>query len=418
MSSMIISGGKRLSGSVCVHGAKNAVLPILAATLLTKDVSVIKNCPDLSDVRHTIEILEFLGAKVKRAGDTLTIDTKNADGTHIPDSLMQKMRSSVIFMGAILARNGSAKISAPGGCELGPRPIDLHIKALKELGATIKEKHGYIFCSAKKLTGNTIFLKFPSVGATENIMLAASLSFGETIISNAAKEPEICDLACFLNSMGASVTGAGSSEIHIIGKKELSKSTHTVLPDRIVAASYLCAAAATGREVNVCGVIPEQLSFSASILRDMGCSIKTTKDSVCINAPEALIAPEEIKTMPYPGFPTDIQSQLMAVLLKAEGTSIITENIFESRFRHAEEFNKMGANITITGRSAVIKGVPVLWGAKVSAHDLRGAAALIIAALSAEGETEIKNIDYLDRGYEDFAENLVLLGADIKRIYN
>lgn len=417
MSSMIISGGRRLSGSVCVHGAKNAVLPILAATLLTKNISVIKNCPNLSDVRHTIEILEFLGAKVSRKGDTLTIDTQNADGTHIPDSLMLKMRSSVIFMGAILARNGCAKISAPGGCELGPRPIDLHIKALKELGASIKEKHGYIMCSAKKLTGNTIYLKFPSVGATENVMLAASLASGETIISNAAKEPEICDLAEFLNAMGANVSGAGSSEIRIIGKNELSGSTHSVLPDRIVAATYLCCAASTGSEILVNGIIPEQISSAVSILRDMGCDIKAEKNSVYISAPKVLIAPEEIKTMPYPGFPTDVQSQFLSVLAKAKGTSIITENIFESRFRHTEELNKMGANITLAGRSAIVKGVPALWGAKVSAHDLRGAASLIIAALSAEGETEIENIDYLDRGYEDFMENLNSLGACIKRIY-
>ena len=330
---------------------------------------------------------------------------------------MQKMRSSVIFMGAILARNGCAKISAPGGCELGPRPIDLHIKALKELGTNIKEKHGYIICSSKKLTGNSVFLKFPSVGATENLMLAASLATGETVISNAAKEPEICDLADFLNSMGAQITGAGSSEIHIKGKTELSGSTHRVLPDRIVAATYLCCAAATGSNITINGVIPEQFSSSIHILRDMGCSIETENNSVRILSPKNLTAPEEIKTMPYPGFPTDIQSQFLSVLTKASGTSIITENIFESRFRHTEELNKMGANITVTGRSAIIKGVPSLWGARVRAHDLRGAAALIIAALSAEGETTIDDIDYLDRGYEDFMENLNALGADIKRIY-
>ena len=417
MSKMVIQGGTKLSGSVSVHGAKNAVLPILAATLLTRDVSIIKNCPDLLDVRNTIEILSHLGAKVARKGDTLTIDTKNADGTHIPEALMRKMRSSIIFMGAILARNGYAKISAPGGCELGPRPIDLHIKALKDLKADITEAHGYIICKGDNLSSGNIYLKFPSVGATENIMLAACLNAGKTVISNVAKEPEICDLADFLNKMGAKISGAGSSEIEIEGVSQLTGSTHSVMPDRIVAATYLCAAAATGSNITLKNVVSDHISSAIHILHDMGCIIETTPSSVHIVSPKKLIAPEEIKTMPYPGFPTDMQSQFLSALTLAEGTSIITENIFESRFRHAEELNRMGADIKIVGRSAIIKGIDKLSAANVTAHDLRGAAALVIAALSADGKTVIDEIDYLDRGYENFAENLNKLGAKIYRTY-
>lgn len=416
MSKMIITGGKKLSGTVSVHGAKNAVLPILAATLLTKDISIIKNCPDLKDVRHTIEILTYLGAKVKRTGDTLIIDTKNADGVHIPEDLMRKMRSSIIFMGAILSRNGYAKISSPGGCELGPRPIDLHIKALKDMGASVTEEHGYIICKSNDLKATNIYLNFPSVGATENIMLSACTLPGETIISNVAKEPEIVDLADFLNSMGAKIKGAGESEIKITGVDKLNGSTYSVMPDRIVAATYLCALAMTGGDVTVTNINTSHLSCAVSILKEIGCDISANVNSISISSNGNLKAPEEIKTMPYPGFPTDMQSQFLSLLTIASGTSIITENIFESRFRHAQELNRMGADITIVGRSAIIKGVPYLSAAKITAHDLRGAAALIIAALGAKGETEISDIDYLDRGYEDFAENLCKLGAQIKRI--
>lgn len=415
MSKMIIHGGNKLCGTASVHGAKNAVLPILAATLLTRDVCTITNCPDLKDVQHTVEILTHLGAKVTRTGNTLIIDTKNANGTHIPEELMRKMRSSIIFMGAIVAANGYAKISAPGGCELGPRPIDLHIKALKDLNADITESHGYIICKADKLKASRIYLKFPSVGATENIMLAACLTPGETVISNVAKEPEICDLADFLNSMGAEITGAGSSEIHIIGKASLKGSTHKVMPDRIVAATFLCCVAATGGEITVENVISDHLSSAVDIFKDIGCTVNVTPRSVYLKAEEALIAPEEIKTMPYPGFPTDMQSQFLSLLTKAKGTSIITENIFQSRFRHTEELKRMGADITVVGRSAIVKGVTSLSSASVTAHDLRGAAALVIAALSANGKTEINDIDYLDRGYENFDEQLLRLGANIKR---
>lgn len=413
MSKIKITGGLRLEGSVSVHGAKNAVLPILAATVLAKGVSVIKNCPNLTDVQNTVEILRFLGATVERNGNALTVDTTNADGVHIPEELMRKMRSSIIFMGAIIARNRRAKISAPGGCELGPRPIDLHIKALKELGVDIKESHGYIFCNADNLKSNRIFLKFPSVGATENLMLAACLNTGKTVISNAAKEPEISDLAKFLNSMGAKIEGFGSSEITITGVDTLKSSPHTVMPDRIVASTYLCCAAATGGEITVNNVISEHLSSVIDVLKDAGCTVLTAPNSVYLNAPKRLKAPAEIKTMPYPGFPTDAQSLFLSLLAAASGTSIITENIFESRFRHAEELNRMGADITIVGRSAVIKGVSSLSAANVTAHDLRGAAALVVAALSAPGETVIDNMGYLDRGYENFYENLSALGAKL-----
>ena len=414
MSKTVIEGGARLAGEISVHGAKNAVLPILAATILTDGISEIKNCPELTDVRHTVEILRFLGARVTREGDTLTVDARGADGSHIPESLMRKMRSSIIFMGAIIARNGRAKISAPGGCELGPRPIDLHTKALKELGVGIEEKHGYIICDGKA-HGGEIYLKFPSVGATENIMLASCLAEGETVISNVAKEPEISDLQKFLNEMGAEVSGAGTSEIRIKGAKGLHGAKHSVLPDRIVATTYLCCAAATGSEITVKSVVPEHLSASVNCLRDCGCEISTGADFVHIKAPQRLKAAAEITTMPYPGFPTDVQSQFLSMLTVADGTSVITENIFDSRFKHTDELIRMGADVTIHGRTAVVKGAAGLSGANVTAYDLRGAAALVIAGLCAEGKTTINDIDYMDRGYESFEENLRRLGAKIKR---
>lgn len=416
MSKIIIEGGQALSGSVAVHGAKNAVLPILAATVLNQGINIIHNCPDLKDVRITIEILEYLGAKVTREGDTLYIDTSGELGSHIPEKLMRQLRSSIIFMGAIVARNKMAKISAPGGCELGPRPIDLHIKALKDLGVIISETHGYIICDGDNTKGCHIHLSFPSVGATENIMLAACLCEGETVISNVAKEPEITDLANFLNVMGAKVKGAGSSSIRIRGVTSLKPAEYTVMPDRIVATTFLCCAAASGGEVIITDVVPEHISASLSCLKDSGCKIQIFKDSIWLKAPKKLQAIDYIKTMPYPGFPTDAQSLFLSLMCIADGTSMITETIFESRFKHVEELVRMGADIKVDGRVAVIKGVRALSGAMVSAADLRGGAALVVAALCAEGITEIDHVEYIDRGYENFEDNLKQLGANIKRI--
>lgn len=413
MSKIIVNGGKRLSGNVKIHGAKNAVLPILAATVMAEGVHTIYNCPCLSDVSVTCEILKELGAKVSREGDKLTVDTTGLTGSFIPESLMRKLRSSVIFLGAVLARQKEAKISAPGGCELGPRPIDLHIKALRELGADIKEEHGYLICSAKNLKGKYIHLDIPSVGATENIMLLACAAQGKTVISNAAREPEIEDLAIFLNSMGAKVEGAGTSTITIEGEKPLSASQHKVMPDRIVAATYLCAAAITGGEITVSSVCPEHLSAVLAVLISCGCKIIQSDDKITLSAPPVLNSAGNIKTMPYPGFPTDAQSLFLSMLTKSEGTTIITETIFESRFKAAGELLRMGAKINLDSRVAIVQGVKRLSGAVVSAEDLRGGAALVIAALSADGITEIRNPEFIYRGYENLEKNLKALGADI-----
>ena len=357
MSKIVVNGSKPLSGTVRVHGAKNAVLPILAATVMAEGVHTIRNCPNLSDVETTVEILKELGAKVKRCDGVIYVDAGGEMKSYIPERLMRKLRSSIIFMGAVLARKKSAKISAPGGCELGPRPIDLHIKALRELGAEINEEHGYLICRADNLRGADIHLDIPSVGATENIMLAACAAQGTTVISNAAREPEIEDLADYLNSMGACVTGAGTSTITIEGGCALSAAEHDVMPDRIVASTYLCAAAATGGNVTVTDVRPEHLSAVLAVLTDCGCEIKKEKDRVTLVAPQNLQSPGSIMTMPYPGFPTDAQSLFLAMLAKSEGTTLIKETIFESRFKAADELTRMGAKISIDGRVAVVKGM-------------------------------------------------------------
>ena len=415
MGKIIINGGTPLTGTIRVHGAKNAVLPILAATVMAGGVHTVSNCPLLSDVAVTVDILKSLGAVVERQGHTLTVDTSGELGSFIPESLMRELRSSVIFMGAVLARKGRVKISAPGGCELGPRPIDLHLKALSLLGAEIREEHGYLLLTAERLQGSPIHLDFPSVGATENIMLAAALAEGETEITNAAREPEIYDLACFLNAMGAEVSGAGSSVIRIVGKESLSPATYTVMPDRIVAATYLCAAAATGGDVTVTHIDPTHISAVLSVLSDCGCDIHKTEHTVRLIAPKRLKPAAAIRTMPYPGFPTDAQSQVLAALCAADGTSMITETIFESRFKPVPELCRMGARISVSGRVAVVCGVDSLSGAEVHAEDLRGGAALVIAALGAKGTTVIHTPEFIDRGYEAFEETLTALGADIKR---
>ena len=384
--------------------------------MLNEGINIIHNCPPLKDVNITVEMLKYLGAHVEREGDTLIVDTRGKLGSHIPEKLMRQLRSSIVFMGAIVARNKKVKISAPGGCELGPRPIDLHIKALKELGVKIKESHGYIICNSEKMRGREIHLSFPSVGATENIMLAASLSEGTTIIQNVAKEPEIEDLAAFLNKMGAKIKGAGSSRIEIEGVKKLSAAEHYVMSDRIVAATYLCCAAVTGGEITLTKVVPEHLSACLACLRDSGCEITTGSDWIKLIAPKRLKAVSEITTMPYPGFPTDAQSLFLAMLTTADGTSIIKENIFESRFKPAEELVRMGADVMVDGRIAVVRGIGKLSGAVVSAADLRGGAALVVSALSAEGLTEIENPHYIDRGYAELVEVLSALGAKIKRV--
>ncbi len=417
MSRLIIRGGKPLSGSITVHGAKNAVLPILAASVLCDDgVNVIHNCPDLRDVTITIEILKYLGVRVTRIGDTLTIDARKRLGSHIPEHLMRQLRSSIIFMGAIAARNGKAKISMPGGCELGPRPIDLHIKALEELGCKIREKKDYLHVNSRHMKSKALTLSFPSVGATENIMLATCLEEGITTVENVAQEPEIVDLACFLNAMGAKITGAGTPCITIEGVNRLHAADYTIMPDRIVAATYLCCAAATGGSIELKRTVPEHLETTLSLLAQCGCHVEVQGSTIYLSAPKHILPPPEIVTAPYPGFPTDAQSLFLALLTIADGTSTICETIFTSRFKAAKELIKMGASICICHDKATINGVPFLQGTHVTATDLRGGAALVIAGLAAKGTTIIDNVCYIDRGYENIAKTLHQLGADIKRM--
>ncbi len=416
MSRLVIEGGKTLSGTLAVHGAKNAVLPILAASILCDDgVTVIHNCPDLEDVKITIKILRCLGAKVKKQGDTITVDARGRLKSRIPRRLMRKLRSSIIFMGAIAARNHKAQISTPGGCELGARPIDLHIKALEELGFSITEKRNYLHVKKESTGSETLCLSFPSVGATENVLLATCLLPGTTTIVGAAKEPEIVDLANFLVSMGAEIKGAGTPIIEITGVFHLHASEYTIMPDRIAAITYLCCAAATGGSICLTNTVPEHLEIALSDLAKCGCHVEAEGDKIFLRAPQKLTALPQIVTAPYPGFPTDAQSLFLALLAKAEGTSIIREQIFENRFRTARPLQKMGANITVQGNCATIKGVSKLEGQKVAACDLRSGAALVIAGLSAEGVTEIDKVCYIDRGYEFIEKNLRHLGASIKR---
>lgn len=415
MSRLVIGGGNKLEGEIEAQGAKNSVLPILAATVLNGGKNVIYNCPELRDVRITIEVLESLGCTVKRAGKVLLVDSGNISGFTIKDELMRQMRSSIIFLGAILARFGRAVVSLPGGCEIGNRPIDLHIKALKKLGVEITETHGYIDCKADKIHGENIHLDFPSVGATENIMLTACVAEGTTVITNAAREPEIVDLECFLNRMGAKITGAGSDVIVIDGVKKLYGVEHTIIPDRIAGATYLLAGAITGGNVILRNTNSQHMGAMINALREMGCKIYSEKSRVILTAPRKLKSAGKLLTMPYPGFPTDIQSPFMAVTTVSEGTSIFVENIFENRYQHVEELVRMGADIKVDGRVAVVCGVNHLSGAKVVAKELRGGAALVLAGLAADGITEIDDIKYIDRGYEEIEKYLSVCGANIRR---
>ncbi len=417
MSRLVIEGGKPLHGSIKIHGAKNAVLPILAASILCDDgITVIRNCPDLRDVKITLKILKCLGVSVKRKDSVITVDARGKLKSRIPKRLMKKLRSSIIFMGAIAARNQKAKISSPGGCELGARPIDLHIKALRELGYAIFEKRNYLYVQQKNVKSKTLSLAFPSVGATENILLASCRIPGTTVIENAAQEPEIVDLANFLNAMGAHIRGAGSPTIEIVGTPHLSGTDYTIMPDRIAAITYLCCAAVTGGSVKLYNTVPEHLETALSYLAQCGCHVEAEEDRIFLTAPKKLAALPEIETAPYPGFPTDAQSLFLALLATANGTSVIHEQIFENRFKTADALREMGAGITVIQNRATIIGTDRLTGKKVSACDLRGGAAMVIAALAAKGTTEIDNVCYIDRGYESIEKNLNHLGASIKRM--
>ena len=416
MSVITLNGGKRLSGKIKLHGAKNSVLPILAATALCDGVSVIHNCPDLSDVNAAISILEHLGAKIKREGETLTVNSTAINSFEIPDELMRRMRSSIVFLGAMISRSGKATLSSPGGCELGPRPIDLHLASLKELGVTISENHGFLECNAENgLVGSEISLAFPSVGATENIILTAVKAKGKTVIHNAAKEPEISDLADFLNSAGANIQGAGSDTVEIYGVKKIVSAEHRVISDRIEASTYLSAAAVTGGKITLINTVPAHLTPVLSVFKNAGCDFSVTSNTVTLSAPTRIKRVPVIRTLPYPGFPTDAGSAVIAMLCLADGTSMFVESIFENRYKFVDEIKRLGAVINTNGRVAVIEGVKKLSGASVMCTDLRGGAALVVAGLAAYGETVIDKTEHIDRGYQDLVENFALLGADIKR---
>ena len=412
MSKFIIEGGKRLDGEVQISGSKNAALPIIAATILNKGKTVLYNVPDIQDVHTMFEIIQKIGGKINKKHNKIIINTSEIHTYEIPDNLMRQMRSSVILAGALLGKYHQARFSYPGGCEIGSRPIDLHLKGFEKLGINIKEEHGEIFCNTSQILGTQINLDFPSVGATENIILASCLGEGTTIITNAAKEPEIEDLIKYLNKMGANIKGETTDRIEIIGVKRLKEISYNIMPDRIEAGTYLVAGAITGGKVKITNANPKHIETVLNKLEETNCKIKIEKNSIEIEAPKRIKA-TDIKTMPYPGFPTDMQSIFGALLSTAKGTSIITENIFESRYKYAQELNRMGAKIKIEGRTAIIKGSKKIQGTKVVAYDLRGGAAMILEALAAKGITEIENIHYILRGYEKIEEKLKKLGAKI-----
>lgn len=421
MDSYRITGGRKIEGELDISGAKNAVLPILAGCIATGGESKIDNCPDLSDVKNMILILKQLGCKIKREGSSILVDSKDIHTFRISEALMRGMRSSVFLLGPMISRFGKVEMSYPGGCEIGLRPIDIHLAALRHMGVVIVEKGGYLECSAKKIVGSVIPLDFPSVGATENIMLTAIGAVGETVIINAAKEPEIIDLQNFLNSCGARIKGAGTSQVKIAGngvlkKKKLHDTEYAVMADRIECGTFLCAAAMTGGSLLVNNIETEYMTMTLSKLIEAGCEVHAEERKIWLKAPEKLTAVCNIKTQPYPGFPTDMQSQFLSMMTVSKGTGIITETIFENRFKQVDQLRKMGAKISVEGRNAIVTGVPNLTGAKVFAKDLRGGASLVLAGLVAEGETNIEDIFHIDRGYENMGGKLLHLGADIIRI--
>ncbi len=416
MDTYIINGRHELRGSIRVQGAKNSVLPILAATILNAGSSVIHNCPDLKDVDAALKILRHLGCSVLRESDTIFIDSSQLSKCTIPHSLMREMRSSVIFLGAILARTGEAVVAHPGGCELGARPIDLHLRALGEMGAEISEYAGNVSCLASRLRGCEIELSFPSVGATENVMISAAIAQGTTVLHNAAREPEIRDLQSFLNSMGAQISGAGTAVVTINGVGSLHSTEHMVISDRIASITYLACTASAGGEILLEGTVPDHYRAVTDVFAQAGCSVRPGANSLLFKRTGQMRAVPPVITSPYPGFPTDAQAPVMAALLKSGGVTVFEENIFENRYRHVTELRSMGARIDVDGRTATVEGVSSLHGASVCAADLRGGAALVAAALGAEGKSIVTGLGHIDRGYEHFDENLRCLGADIHRI--
>ena len=412
MSKFIIQGGKKLEGEINISGSKNAALPIIAATVLNSGTTTLYNVPDIQDVNTMFEILKKIGAIIKRKNNKIIINTNKIHIYEIPDDLMRQMRSSVILAGALLGKYHKARFSCPGGCDIGSRPIDLHLKGFEKLGVNIKEEYGEIYCDAEKIIGTQIHLDFPSVGATENIILASCLGEGTTVITNAAREPEIDDMIKYLNKMGAKINGAGTDKIEIIGVKRLSEVSYNIMPDRIEAGTYLVAGAITSGNIKLLNVDSQHIEPILNKLDEANCKLNINKNEIEIIAPKR-VKSVDIKTMPYPGFPTDMQSIFGALLSTAKGTSVITENIFESRYKYAQELIRMGAKINVEGRTAIIKGTKRIQGANVIATDLRGGASLVIAGLYAKGVTQVDNIHYILRGYEKMDEKLKKIGAKI-----
>lgn len=415
MDKIVVAGGNRLSGAVEISGAKNAALPMMAATILAAGESTLINVPDLKDVSTFSDVLRVLGARVKREGDSLIIDTSNIEHLEAPYELVRTMRASIYVLGPLVARFGQARVSLPGGCAWGPRPVNLHLKILEEMGAQVEIQHGYIMARAGKLQGALIDFDVSSVGATANAMMAASLASGTTLLRNAAREPEIEALAQMLSSMGASVSGAGSGTVEIRGVKALRAVREKIIPDRIEAGTYMVAAAMTGGKVTLRKARADHLGAVIDKMEEAGVAIQQEAGSVVVEGPSSLV-PVNVTTSPYPGFPTDMQAQFMALLSLAQGTSVITETIFPDRFTHVPELRRLGVKVTLDANVARITGVERLSGAPVMASDLRASAALVLAALVAQGETEILRVYHIDRGYERIEEKLRGLGAEIQRV--
>ncbi len=415
MDKIVIKGGKRLHGKVKIGGAKNAVLPVMAACLLTRGVSVIKNVPNLKDVATMASVLEQLGVRTERGGDVIKIDSSRVDSCEAPYDLVRTMRASIYVLGPLLASMGKARVSLPGGCAWGPRPVDLHIRAMRELGATVAINHGYIDSEARRLKGSNVTFSAPSVGATANTMMAASRARGQTVITNAAKEPEITALADFINHMGGKISGAGSDVVTVEGVDELSPAEVKVVPDRIETGTYMIAGAITAGQIEIVDCVPEHVESVTVKLVQCGVAVETSRNRIKVKGKKTIDSVDAV-TAPYPGFPTDMQAQYMALMTIARGTSIISETIFRDRFTHVPELRRLGADIKLDGNTAHVGYVKSLSGAPVMATDLRASAALVLAGLVAEGETHVSRVYHIDRGYEAIEEKLRGLGADIQRM--
>ncbi len=415
MDKLLIEGGARLSGEVAISGAKNAALPILCAALLTAEPVTFTNVPQLNDIGTLLELLGQMGVKIARERDTVTLDASGLNNPLAPYEMVKTMRASILVLGPLVARCGEARVSLPGGCAIGARPVDQHIKGLQAMGAEVRVEHGYVHATVPRLKGARLFTDMVTVTGTENLMMAATLADGETVIENAAREPEVVDLANCLVAMGAQISGAGSDVIRIRGVERLHGATHRIMPDRIETGTYLCAAAATGGSVRLTGTSSSYLDAVIDKLMDAGCEVVSERDAIRLSAPARLNA-VSLRTAPYPAFPTDMQAQFMAINCVARGVAMIRETIFENRFMHAVELQRLGADIRIDGNTAVVQGVDKLEGAIVMATDLRASASLVVAGLVAEGETVIERIYHLDRGYERLEEKLAALGAKVSRL--